>query len=50
MDKLRSEAKVTQKRYGINKLPDNLFILEKDLIVKIIAIHKATISCQRLKF
>lgn len=48
MNKLRSEAKVTQRRYGINKLPASLLILEKDLIVKIIATQRATISIKAM--
>lgn len=44
MVKFKIAAKETQIKYGINKFPANLFILEKALIVKNMLTHKAMMS------
>ncbi len=44
MVKFKIDAKETQVKYGINKFPANLFILEKALIVKNMLTHKAIMS------
>ncbi len=44
MVKFKIDAKETQIKYGINKFPATLFILEKALIVKIMLTHKTMMS------